>query len=394
MLQAKTQNGTLLTLAMLSKSEIKQIRHQTTFYCPTCHDKVIVRAGPHTTPHFAHYKKSKCPSMKGGEGPYHEKGKLLLYKWLKRQNINVSLEKFIPEINQRPDLYLLINDKKIVIEFQCARIPIQDIQKRNKGYKDLGINPIWILGANQFKRSGYNHLKVDPFTLRFIHQYNPQTSNFLYYFCPNTKQFIIASDLYLTSLKRAAYKIRVTKMETMYFYDLFRNYVFQSNELMSIWKKEKYHFRLKRRQVSRGRELAWIQWLYLKGSYIEYLPSEIYLPVSSQYLMKTSLWDWQSRICLDIIDSLHFGQSFSIQRCLHLLQNHLHSTRRFPLIHSSHRPIQEYLNWLVRFGIIEQITLSHYKKLKSLHHYKHVDEAIKGDKELMGKLSSKKSNKI
>src|SRR5699024_12473256 len=48
------------TLAMLSQDKIKHIRYRTNFYCPTCEEKVIVRAGPHMIPHFAHYSKSKC----------------------------------------------------------------------------------------------------------------------------------------------------------------------------------------------------------------------------------------------------------------------------------------------------------------------------------------------
>lgn len=394
MLQAKTENGKLLTLAMLSQDKIKHIRYRTNFYCPTCEEKVIVRAGPHMIPHFAHYSKSKCSSIKGGEGPYHEKGKLLLYKWLKDQNINVTLEKFLPEINQRPDLYLTVNGKRIVIEFQCSRISIKDIQKRNRSYQSFDINPIWILGATQFKRLSYNYLRVDAFTLQFIHQFNPQSANFLYYFCPNAKQFLVLSDLYLTSQKRAAHKLRISKLDKMSFYDLFLGQRFKREELMSLWKREKTFFRLRVRSVSRGKELTWVQWLYLKRSYIEWLPSEIYLPVSTQYLMKSSLWDWQSRLCLDIIESLHIGQSFTLQQCIYLLQNHRHAIREYPLIQSTVCPIQEYLNWLVHLRIIKETTLHHYKKLKSLTHYKHIEEAIEGDKLLFDKISSKKSNKI
>src|SRR5699024_4341246 len=159
-------------------------------------EKVIIRAGPQTIPHFFHYQKSECPSVEGGEGAYHEKGKLLLYHWLKKQHTNVFLEKHLPQINQqpdlllltknkkntikyqntyvflekhlpqikqRPDLLLLTKNKKIAIEYQCVRIPIKLLLKRNKGYQQLGIKPIWILGANQMKRMGQNSLKLDPF---------------------------------------------------------------------------------------------------------------------------------------------------------------------------------------------------------------------------------------
>lgn len=396
MLQAKTEDGILLTLATLSKNEIKMLKHRTKFYCPICHEKVIIRAGSETIPHFAHYSKSECPSVKGGEGPYHEKGKLLLYEWLKQQRINVSLEKYLPEINQRPDLYLIIKNKKIALEFQCSRIPIEHIQKRSRGYQRIGIHTIWILGANQFKRSGYNHLNIDSFTLQFIHKYtaHDHTSSSIYFFCPNTNQFIISSDLYITSPKRTLHKLRVNKIEKVNFYDLFLERKFNVNELLSLWKKEKQQFRLNRTKTPRGRDLAWLQWLYLKRTYIEYLPSEVYFPVSAQYLMKSSLGDWQSRICLDIIEPLQIGQTFRTQQCYSLLRNHIRSIQHFPLIRSSDCPIEEYLKWLVNLSIIEQTGPQHFTKVKAFRHYQHVEEAIKGDISLLEKMSTKDSNKI
>src|SRR5690625_1025051 len=394
MLQAKTEQGNLLTIARFSKENIKLLREKSNFYCPICHEKVIIRAGPHTIPHFAHYKTSTCASLKGGEGPYHEQGKLLLYKWLKKQHLNVTLEKFLLEINQRPDLYLNINGKEIVIEFQCSRIPIKDIQKRNHTYRKLGINPIWILGANQLNRIRYNHLKIDHFTMQFIHKYNLKSSSFLYYFCPRTKQFITIRDLYIINRNSAIQKFHVETLRKMNFNHLFSGRRFSYEELIFLWREKKSRFRLNKRFVRRGRELEWIQWLYLKRSFVEYLPSEIYLPIASQYLMRSSLWDWQSRICLEIIDPLNNGQSFSLQHCVVLLKNHLHNPANFPLIQSTTCPIKEYLSWLVHLRIIEQMTPGHYKKINSLTHYRHIEESMKGDMELLEKVSSKKPNKI
>src|SRR5699024_1295962 len=101
MLQAKTQDGKLLTLASHTKAEILQWRTKTSFFCPVCQNKVILKAGNKVIPHFAHHGKSGCPAREGGEGAYHEKGKLMLYQWLKYQGINVRLEVFLSDIKQR-----------------------------------------------------------------------------------------------------------------------------------------------------------------------------------------------------------------------------------------------------------------------------------------------------
>src|SRR5690625_4306190 len=107
MLQAKNSQGELVTLATLTKKEIKKIRYYETYYCPQCNEQVNVKARQKVTPHFAHKVESDCSLYNQGEGPYHEKGKLLLFKWLKRQTNDVYLEHYIPQIKQIPDVFLI-----------------------------------------------------------------------------------------------------------------------------------------------------------------------------------------------------------------------------------------------------------------------------------------------
>src|SRR5690625_2465352 len=141
MLQAKTKFGKTVLLASLTKEE-REIARRQSFYCPTCKKRVIVKAGPKVIPHFAHYQATNCTAS-GGEGTYHEQGKLLLFQWLRRQRLAVQLEKYLPAINQRPDLLLTINQRQIAIEFQCSRVPSRQIRQRNQGYKQAGIIPLW-----------------------------------------------------------------------------------------------------------------------------------------------------------------------------------------------------------------------------------------------------------
>src|SRR5699024_6149436 len=132
MLQAKSHHGVLVTLAALTKAGIDPQKAEQQYYCPVRKRQVIIKAGSRMITHFAHKSTLHCSSSEGGEGPYHEQGKLLLYQWLKSQHLQEELEAHLHEINQRPDLLLTINEKKIAIEFQCARIPIGQIKQRNK----------------------------------------------------------------------------------------------------------------------------------------------------------------------------------------------------------------------------------------------------------------------
>ncbi|MFD2045355.1 competence protein CoiA [Ornithinibacillus salinisoli] len=386
MLQAKSQLGIVTMLYTLSRSEIQELKKTKRFYCPTCNEEVIIKAGTQIMPHFAHRSKVNCPANEGGEGAYHEKGKLLLYHWLNKQGYNVLLEPYISSINQRPDILLMINAKKIAIEFQCARIPIDQVHKRNEGYRKANISPLWIIGANRFQRNGKKHLQVDQFTLQFLHQFNSTHQRYLYYFDPTTNLLITAQDMYETRKSKVLSNFRFLKLDQIRFRNIFQYDAFTRVELMSHWENEKKRFRVQRRIRPRGKELAWYQWLYAKGQYIDNLPSIIYLPVASQFLMKSQPWDWQSRLVMEILEPLSTGKQFSIGNCSHLLKNHYFPRINYPLFHSIESPINQYLQLLCHLNLIKPVSNLQYQKVREIHFYNHLEEAIKGDKQLLYQL--------
>lgn len=389
MLQAKSNKGCFVTLATLTKTEIEQLKkRQETFYCPTCDGQVIIKAGTKMIPHFAHRQAVHCPSYEGGEGPYHEQGKLLLYQWLKSQRLDIRLEVYIPEINQRPDLLLVLGSKRIAIEYQCARIPIEQIRHRNEGYKRAGITPIWIIGATRLKRQTKGHVKIDQFTRHFIHQFSPDYPHILFYFCPHTLQFAMIQDLYFTSMGQAIGKIQYVKLQKINFKDIFIQQPFLRREVFQIWRREKQQFRLKQRKRLYGSELAWHQWLYLKGTHVEHLPSIIHLPVSSQYRMNSPTWNWQSRLCIELLSPLPVDSRFSIHDCKHLLRKHLYHPRAFPLIASTEHPVDNYLQLLARLNIIKQQSPDHYQKINPIPFHKNVEASLIGDDNVINQLQA------
>lgn len=391
MLRAKSNTGEFVTLATLTKREIHKYRKKYKFSCPACLSPVMVKAGKQMIPHFAHYSKVKCPLEKGGESLYHAQGKLLLYQWLMSQKLHVELEPYVQEIQQQPDILLEIQSKKIAIEFQCARIDIKQIQKRHNGYIKAGITPIWILGANRLKRQGNNQIIADQFTKQFIHRFSSSLPHELFYFCPKTLQFLSFKNILFTRKNRAIGKFYLEKLDQLNFLDLFQKSSYSKKTILKSWQIEKRNFRTFYRSQSYGRERSWLQWLYLKQTHHEYLPSEIYLPVSSQYQMKTSPWDWQSRLCLDIIDPLQVGSTFNVNRCNHLLKNHMHPQGYFPLIqYTHHHPILQYFHHLEKLSIIKKKSAHHFIKVGQFSFYNHIEEAIKGDDQTINKLMIKK----
>ncbi|WP_010529941.1 competence protein CoiA [Lentibacillus jeotgali] len=383
MLQAKTEYGDIITLATFTQTEITLLKKHTQFYCPACQEPVIAKAGSKMTPHFAHTSKSSCPVREGGEGPYHEKGKLLLYQWLKNQRLDVRLEVYLPTISQRPDLLIRLRSKTIAIEYQCARIPPADIIKRNEGYHREGIVPIWILGANQFNRRKRNEIRIDQFQLLFIHQFSADFPLTLYFFCPNTLRFILLQDLYFPAMQRAIGNVTIHKLNDMVFTDLFNTSTLTPRDLWQNWKKEKRLFRIRPSRQRFGRELLWDQWLYVNSTHREALPSIVYLPVSAQFRMKTQPWDWQSRLCLGIIHPMATGETFSLQRCMHLLRQHIRNLTAFPLIQTEANPVYQYLQLLEQLMVIKEIDPYHFTKQNPFIFYEHIESALKGDELLM-----------
>lgn len=139
------------------------------YYCPICKEKLILKRGNVKVPYFAHYKNSNCfIAMEGGESYEHLMGKEQLLNFIDRRNTHV--EKYLPEINQRPDLTY----QKIAFEFQCSPISVKRLEQRVNGYHQLHMKSLWILGSNYRKKFGsdsvnkfYYYFKSIGFTIFF-----------------------------------------------------------------------------------------------------------------------------------------------------------------------------------------------------------------------------------
>lgn len=118
----------------------------TEYYCPTCHAKLVFRHGKHKIAHFAHQKGNDC-GVSEGESEEHLRGKQQIYNWAMYRGYQPRLEVYLPQINQRPDLLLKINQQTIAIEFQCSPLSLERLLERNQGYQSLGIRYWWLLGA-------------------------------------------------------------------------------------------------------------------------------------------------------------------------------------------------------------------------------------------------------
>ncbi|WP_404458783.1 competence protein CoiA [Oceanobacillus kapialis] len=383
MLQAKSSEGKLITLATLTPVELQKLKlEKKQFTCPVCGNRVIVKAGLRVIPHFAHQQTDSCLASKQGEGAYHENGKLLLYQWLKSQQLQVKLEPYLPDIQQRPDILVSINNKTIAIEYQCARISPEIIQERNQGYQRAGIIPIWMMGEKLLKRKSIFQFKLDSFLQYFIHQFSTTLKPTLYFFCPYTTQLITIADIYSMGNGLAYGVFHVQKLSSVSFPHLFHYRGFLESELWRLWNKEKARFRLKPIN-QRGSDFKWHKWLYEHGCHRDYLPSIIHLPIQAQIFMKAPLWQWQSRVFLEKIAPLNVGSSISLTKLTSFISHFVYDGSAFPLIKPFHNPIEEYMDLLCKFGFFEKKNEKLYRKIRSTPLYSSLEDSIKGDQKLV-----------
>lgn len=124
------------------------------YYCCRCKQKVkLITTAARV--YFRH--KNKCDNSIN-ERLIHQKGKKLILDELSKLKPQfLEEETYLSRIEQRPDI--LVN-KNFAVEYQCAKININLLSKRVKGYRIAGIKNIWILGGHYLKRRlGREHLK-------------------------------------------------------------------------------------------------------------------------------------------------------------------------------------------------------------------------------------------
>lgn len=123
------------------------------FFCPVCHEHVILRQGTIVCPHFAHYPDSTCIKSKeggGGESARHDEMKTIMLKYLIDANghsQNFGVEYKIG--NRRADAFIELSSKvrKKGIAIECiheGNKDLEDVIQKTKEYTQHGIATLWV----------------------------------------------------------------------------------------------------------------------------------------------------------------------------------------------------------------------------------------------------------
>lgn len=167
-----------------SKDELKKWSSKNILKCPVCNKTYEYCHGQIAIPYFRHKDKVECNykycEPETGE---HLKGKRDIYKWLVMQKnvTEVTLEAWLPDTHQRPDIMFKCDGDKYVIEYQCSPIATEYFE-RHALYQAAGIHDIWICGTEKFLQSnmriktlenycaGYYDSKNKHFIFNYQHQ--------------------------------------------------------------------------------------------------------------------------------------------------------------------------------------------------------------------------------
>lgn len=391
MLVAITMDGNHLSLVehSLSKTELLEQRKNEKFYCPACHNEVVLKLGDIHIWHFAHKKTEACAAQLEGETTYHITGKKLLYNWLKAQGLEVYLEPYIREIQQRPDILLKVHDKIYPIEFQCAKIPQQLFHKRTKEYRKLNYEPIWIVGEKQLKRITSNMFQIASFQWLFSYDSNKLQAPQIFSFCPNQNSFIILHQLISITSTRSIATPTILPLTSTTFNSLLK--IPNDHPSLEKWELAKINWRTYRVKISRSEKYLQ-KILYTRGIPLWLFPCEAGFPVRYHHFIEAPLFVWQTWLLDCFILHKSIGKSFHLSAVIRafrtLCDKGIFRIRPLPLQKQGgeREAIRKYLLFLCKLGILSTENSTVFTIIKLIDLPKTLETALEQDRLIAQRL--------
>ncbi|MEB9608612.1 competence protein CoiA family protein [Bacillus cereus] len=375
---AKRENGEKIHLLYNCNEELlRRMRQQERFFCVACGKEVQMKLGKQKSWHFAHKKVDSCLAFYEAESKYHMHGKELLYRWFKRQNFQVDIEYYLPEIKQRPDVFVERAGRKIAIEYQCANLAIEQLYKRTYSYWQAGIQVIWIVGGNQLKKQSAYWMKFSSL-MAFSLQSYPQP--LLIFFCPKQKSFMKCA--FVTPFSTSVFFSHTIYLPTdaTTFEMLFSPVPFGKERLGEEWKKRKKNFRQNALPIWNYNYKSLLRLLYQFKCTPASFPSEIGVPLPSAFAFQTNPFIWQAFLYMKCIGELAVGECISLQYVCSYVKRY--TKRRILPYFSQHiwkMAVTEYMTFLCYIGVLRKVGTYTYRKIRDAVMLKTEEEIMKHD---------------
>ncbi|MFC0271972.1 competence protein CoiA [Metabacillus herbersteinensis] len=353
-----------------SKDELKVIRKETVFECPVCKRGVELKIGSIKIPHFSHKKNDLCFIKGEPESEYHLSGKLQLFQWIQKQQVDsVYLEYYLPAIQQRPDIYFEQAEKKVAIEYQCSTIDQKSLLQRSRKLQQLSITVQWVLGAKKVQRTGTNTYRMTPFVWLFTMISKTSQPPKLIVYCPVQKSFIILHHIIPFTSQNVLAISEIVHIDSTNYHSLFRKEV-SMQALYANWFKKVSRFRLLPPPFESSEVRYFNSLLYTKKQLpIAYIPTLALLPIKTAYLIQSNSYIWQTYILL-YIDSKRASFSFRdiTREITRKINERRVKIRYLPHIKNMHfsYTLKEYLSCLCSLGLIRKGKDGEFIKVKDV----------------------------
>lgn len=345
------------------------------YRCPSCKDPLILKQGEIVITHFAHYPKKRCSSFSEGESPNHIEGKKILYKWLSRYYPTVELEGFLPQIQQRPDLYFENERKdKICVEFQCSKLSRDEMLERTLTYHRHNYTVWWILGPNLWLNQG----KISALQRLFVFPSNWGLS--IVQLNMVKKRIELVSYCSYTSKEKLKWKKNSFSLENSSPQLIFQKDAdaehldnFQRTDYLYIHNKYMKEIKYKNKNL-----LGLVEKLYKNRENLQTVSYLIYQSIHYEWIIRNHPMEWKYDI-LQMIDKLPKASIFTRKEFLAYMEKLKLNYYDLPLLQEKVKavPLFYFLDFLCLEGILVKINSSTWEKSKSVESYSNEQEKMR-----------------
>ncbi|MCL1950799.1 MAG: competence protein CoiA [Turicibacter sp.] len=360
-----------VNLYQLTSLEIQELKSQTGFSCPYCHEATILKMGPRRQAHFAHVSNCQYEPYEN-ESPEHIHAKNLLAGWLKSQGIASQIEKPFPKIGRIADLAFDYKGEAFVFEIQKSAISEELYNARTKAYEQAGIRVIWVfIGKLVKKRHSYilNSVMALNQKLPLIHLEMER------------EMMSVFSNVVWVNSREIQAQVGKTRLKTLTLETLLKENDSDPVVCPDGWLASKHEFRVHKwlKYMQHDRPLR-MQCQRLRTN-LSLLPAEVGWPVSGGGFRK-NVMVWQAYVLLSITEYA-IGEPFTLSQ----IANKLKYLHQLSLNTDCLSQLKEYLHILARLGILD-LESGYYLYAKAPKFFKSLENALQEDERLALKVLS------
>ncbi|GIN19224.1 competence protein CoiA [Siminovitchia fordii] len=390
MLTALNKKGELFTLLGEMREQVLHLREHEQFFCPICKEPLILKAGHVRIPHFSHHQHSQCiETASEPESPKHLKGKLDLFEWCLSNQLAVSLEYYLPDIKQRPDLLIEKAGRLIAIEFQCTPISVRSVEKRSLQYLLSGITPLWIVGGQPFHKKR----TIDMFELTEYHWSLTRRKNkhvMLAGYEPESGKASILNGITPFTSKKVFAKLHqmpISKIKIPL--SLITD---NANFPIVKWSDEKRNWIQQRVRHGDLVRDSFLRAIYTEGSNPFLLSPLIGLPVNYMESFISHPVEWQFFIWSDCLKKLKLNRKISLKYVNYKLRERITKgdivCRTLPLHDKNQweKAVRHYFRLLEQLFYFQSAGKDLYRLIRFFPWAPHVEETKSYEKKVMGAL--------